>query len=329
MAGIVALGVLGICLGGNAAEGNAGVQIALLAAALVLGEYLASSETAHDRSLDSAVAALALLAAGLWDGTGLIRVGSLALNSAELACPLLAVTLAGVPTAMGKDRERLLYALSAAAVALVLMGSFAVLGVLVLVAATLFVLHAKHRVWALVATTACCLAWAAGTCSGAEPELTMWLNTPRDLYGSGWQLSLFLKTLAEATPLGAGQVSTLAASIPDASTYALARCVSAFGWVGLALVTVCTLSVIASGVRAVLSRTHAEKDQALAVTVCFASFALVNVAYVFHLVPVPTLPFPLLSADGIGLAVAGVLVASWTRAARQSLIPGTASDVTD
>lgn len=288
----------GLYLCGAAGNGE-GAVVALVCAlaAWVLGSHAAQLMDAYDM----AVLSLALLALGLLDGSGVIHAGGMALDVASLACPPLAVTLARALGSHGERRRELPLALLSAVGALLCVEAYAELCALALAGVTFLVAGSARRGRAaLCAGVLVALAWAV-CLALSVPQLRGWLGAWDDPYGAGYQLALFREVLAEAAPLGTGDVSALALSIPRATdTYVLAQAASALGWVGIALPIVCAISAVAASLRS-CAGAHARRAMT-ALLATFALFAMVNVAYVFHLAPVPSLPFPLLSA-GFGQLV--------------------------
>lgn len=145
-------------------------------------------------------------------------------------------------------------------------------------------------------------------------SLTSWLSAPTDPYGSGYDPSLVHKVMDETSVIGYGNVSATAMALPfGASTYALVRVLSAFGWAGVILALVCVACVVPPTL--VVSPDKAAPGNLLPAG--FAAYQLLcaasNTMYVFHLMPCYPLAFPLLSGDlasTLAMALAAVLT-SW------------------
>ena len=299
---LVTLASMGVYL--RCVPAGSGTLELLALLGLVLGLYLVTGRELLTRAprLDAATVGVGILALGFVGGTGWIRVLDWGLDAALLALPLLAVGAAGAFRARGAERGDLVVALGAAAAVLVLTKSYAELCLLLAVIAALYVLDSPHRGHALlVVATGAAVVGLLGI-DLMEYRFLNWLSAPRDVYGSGFDLNLFYEVLRRATPLGTGvpDVATLLTSDFPA-IYTLGQAVSAFGVPGIALPILCVASVAATTVRALPALSPSERALAVALGAILAGCALGNLAYVFHVLPVPSLPFPFLSSSVTGL----------------------------
>lgn len=293
---LVTLASMGLYLQNASSGGASGTLLPLLVAAL-LARPLFGRALARDAAQVSATAlALGVLGLGLASGAGRDAFARWGLDAPLLACPLLAASLAGAFSAHGNERRDVIAALAIAGALLAGAASYAEVCVLLAVAGALFVANAPSRPRALLGAAAGVIAVVIMGVNLVPERFADWLRAPTDAYGSGFDLHVFLGTLGEALPLGTGVVSPATVATEDSvNVYVLGQAVSAFGWAGLALPIACAASVAIVCLRALPALAPAEKNLELALICTFCAFAAGNVAYVFHLLPVPAMPFPLLS----------------------------------
>ncbi len=289
---------MGLYLQGASSGGAGGALLPLLAAALFARPLFERALSRDAAQVGATALALGILGLGLASGAGRVAFARWALDAPLLACPLLAASLAGAFSARGGERRDVVVALAAAGALLAGVASYAEACVLLAVAGALFVANAPSRPRALLGALVGTVAVALAGVNLAPLQFKGWLRAPTDVYGSGFDLHVFLGTLKDASPVGAGVVDPATMATADsARVYVLGQAVSAFGWAGLALPLVCVASVAIACLRALPALSPAEKNLGLALLGTFGAFAAGNVVYVFHLLPVPAMPFPLLSPD--------------------------------
>lgn len=305
---LAALAAMGLYLRGTTALGGTGELLVLVGAA-VAALCLADREP-DDGQVGATTLGLGLLALGLASGTGRIPFWRWGFDPAALALPALAAGVAGFFSSRGGERRDLAAALAVAVALLASSGSLAELLLLFFVTAVLYVLNAPRRTRAALGALGATLALVLLALTMFPDRIIDWLEAPSDVYGAGFDLSVLSDVLRGARPLGDGVPDVATLATPDFSTlYTLGQAVSAFGWAGLALPALVVASVIAAFLRALPSLGPAERNLALALLATFAASAAGNALYVFHLAPVPAIPFPLLSSSAsatISFVLAGV-----------------------
>ena len=287
---------MGLYLRGSSAAGATEKLLLLLGAALALNWIVRRKLAGDDAQIGSATMALGILALGLASEAG--HTGPLRwwLDSSLLACPLLAAAIAGFFSARGDERRDVVTALCVAGALLARSASTAELCALLAVAGALHVMNSRRRGRALLDVFVGAAVVALLGINFMDRQFVTWLRAPKDVYGSGFDLHTFFGVLGDAQPLGVGVVSPAATLTADSSSaYVLGQATSAFGWAGIVLPLVCAASVAIVCLRALPALAPAERNLALALLATFGVFAVGNVTYAFHLLPVPAMPFPLLS----------------------------------
>lgn len=305
---LAALAAMGLYLRGATALGSTGELLALVG--LAVGALCLADREPDDGQVGAAALGLGLLALGLAGGTGRIPFWRWSFDPASLALPALAAGVAGAFSTRGGERRDLAAALAVAAALLASSGSLAELLLLFCVVAALCVLAAPRRLRAGLGVVGAASALALLALALFPDRIINWIEAPSDVYGAGFDLSVLGDVLRDARPLGDGlpDAATLA-TLDFSALYTLGQAVSAFGWAGLVLPALVVASVVAASLRALPSLGPAERNLALALLATFAASAAGNALYVFHLVPVPAIPFPLLSSSAsatISFVLAGV-----------------------
>lgn len=305
---LATLAAMGLYLRGASTLGSTG-ELLLLAAAALAALRLADREP-DDAQLGATALGLGLLAVGLAAGTGRIRFWQWNFDAATLALPALAAGVAGAFSSRGGERRDITAALAVAAALLAVSGSLAELLLLLLVVAALHVFNAPRRSRAVLGVAEAAAVLVALVLALFPERLMGWLSAPEDVYGAGFDLNLFGEALRAARPLGSGVPDGATLITSDSSVlYTLGQAATAFGWAGLALPAIAVASVAVASLRALPSLSAAEKNLVLALLAVFVASAVGNVLYVFHLVPIPAIPFPLLSSSApttLSFALAGV-----------------------
>lgn len=316
---LTSLSAIGLLLYGLSGESPAGLAVMAALLALALGALYGAGHEAM--ALGATIIALALLAWGMLDGNGVVSICGTTFDVAPSVCLLVSVATACALSQGRVEPRPLRLGLGWALVALLQLETYTELAALVATCAVLLVMRARRR-WlaALTALSALALCWACGLLLSGD-ALGRWLGAPSDPYGAGYQLRLFNAVLGDTGALGTGEISQLALSIPSGgSTYALAWCASALGWAGIALPPLCVASAVVASMRSLSAVAPAQRPVQAVLLATLALSALGNVLYVFHVVPVPALPFPLLSVDlGSLVPFVGVLCAvGWSPSAQGS-----------
>lgn len=129
-------------------------------------------------------------------------------------------------------------------------------------------------------------------------KLMGWTRAPVDPCGKGYDLHQTLKVLGKASPVGTGIIGKEAMMIPfHSETYATAKLISAFGWVGLALAMLCIVVISFVTLRRISHQQHEKMPISLVATIMLLACMSVNLLYVFHLLPFYPLPFPFMSGS--------------------------------
>lgn len=312
---------MGFYLRGTTTMESAGGLLLVIGAALVLGQVVARELEGDAAQVGATALALGALALGLASESGYVRFLSWDFDASLLACPLLAASLAGAFSTRGGERYDVAIALCVGISLVATTGSMGELCTVLSVAVVLFVANAPSRARELAIACGVVAAAALFLLGPGHARLLSWLRMPEDIYGSGFDLHVLSGILSEAPLFGTGVVSPSAQLTSDFSTtYVLGQAVSAFGLAGLALPLACVASVTFMGLRALPCLAPAERNLALALLGCFAALSLENVAYIFHLLPVPSTPFPLLSNGTSSMLACSLLGVTLSRTVGRGLV---------
>lgn len=320
LAPLTIITAMGLYLRGSSFAGVTEELLLLLGAALALSRIVSRELAGDAAQIGSTAIALGILALGLASKTGYTSLWLWGLDSSLLACPLLAAAISGLFSTRSDESRDVALSLCVGAALLVHFASTAELCVLLAVAGALHVMNSRRRRQAL-------LDFSVGTAVVAllgvnlmDQRFSAWLRAPKDVYGVGFDLNVFIDTLNAAHLFGDGTADPITMLTTDSSSvYVLGQVVSAFGWAGLVLALLCVASVAIVSLRALPALAPAEKNLTLALLVTLGVFATGNVTYVFHLLPVPAMPFPLLSpgtSPMLTFALLGVTLSRLTGSAK-------------
>lgn len=287
---------MGFYLRGASTVDSTDELLVLLVAALVASRIVGRRLSGDSAQVGATALALGVLALGLASKTGSITFWNWSFDPALLAYPLLAAAVAGVHSATGGELPPVLASLVVAELMLTFGGSMAEACGILAVTEALYVVNAPSRPRAVLEAVVEVVLVALVVLGSQGERLMAWLRAPADVYGSGFDLHVFLDALSEMEPVGTGAINPDTVITADSvSVYVLGQAASAFGWAGLALPLACVASAVVVSLDALPALAPTEKSLALALLACFATFALGNVVYVFHLLPIPAMVFPLLS----------------------------------
>lgn len=293
---LVTLLSMGVYLNVACFERYAPPLLLFLGVSLALGDWLAGDLLVRESRVDAAIVGLGVLALGMQSShTGFIRVLDWSLNASVIALPLLAPMAADAVLAGAPRRRESAIVLGASAAAMLLMDSYAELCLLLAAVGAAYVFGARRRGIALVTVLACAAGVAILGISHLPLRFQDWLEAPQDIYGSGFDLNMFLKSLGRMMPLGVDASDTrILASSDFPRLYALGQSALTFGWAGLILPLACVASIAVAGLRALPALAPRERTLVISLGGLFAGCAIANLAYIFHVLPIPGLSFPLL-----------------------------------